>query len=290
MGLIINKELPYIEDLKSANIHILFKEDHEKDRNLKVAILNLMPNKEETEFQLLNALGHSTQNVWIDFLYTASYTPSHINKSYLDKFYKTLSKEDFSDYDGLIITGAPVEKMDFNEVSYWEELRDIMNLAFNNLKSTIYICWAAQAALKHFYNIDKKLSDKKFFGVYSHEITFENILTKGIEKNLYAPHSRYSYVDTHDLIKEEHVTILADSKDVGPYLIASHDYKNIMALGHIEYDKVTLRNEYFRDVAKGINMKVPDNYFTDNNPDLDILDLWSNHKKLLFSNWVESLK
>lgn len=290
MSLIISKDLPYVDDLKKNNIQIIFKEECEHCEFLRVAILNLMPNKQETELQLLTALGHSVHNVWVDYFYTISYTPIHISKSYLDKFYKPLCKKTLCNYDGLIITGAPVEKLEFDEVLYWEELRDLMNFAFQNLKSTIYICWAAQVALKHFYNIDKKLSDKKFFGVYSHEISSENILTKGLEKSLYAPHSRYSYVDIADIALNGSLNILANSTEVGPYLIASHDYKNIMALGHIEYHKNTLRNEYFRDVSKGINISVPTNYFLNDDPNLEVIDLWSSHKALLFSNWLHNLK
>lgn len=290
MGLIISKDLPYIEDLKKDNIEIIFKEELKKEVTLKVAILNLMPNKEATELHLLSALGHSPSYIEVDFLYTSSYAPTHISNEYLQKFYKILSKEMLSAYDGLIITGAPVEKLEFTEVIYWEELKDIMNFAYNNLTSTIYICWAAQAALNHFYEIDKKLCTKKFFGVFSHSIRFTNPLTEGINQILYAPHSRYSYIDTNDIFRNENLSILADSKEVGPYLIASKDYKNIMALGHIEYDKHTLRKEYLRDRAKGMEIQIPENYFIADNPKLEIIDLWSNHKKLLFSNWINILK
>lgn len=289
MALILSKELPYINQLIANGIDVVFKENYIGEKELSVAILNLMPAKIETELQLLNSIGHSKKYVWVDFIYTKTHKPTHVSETYLNNFYTTFSSTEFSKYHGLIITGAPVEKMDFTEVNYWNELEEIMNFAYKNIKSTLYICWGAQAALYHFYNINKHPLEKKAFGVFSHKIINPNPLVQGIKDEFYAPHSRHTYIDRNDVLQVSDLSILSDSTEVGPFSITSKDYRNVLFLGHIEYDKEVLKKEYFRDLSKGLPINVPDNYFEKNDPMLDVKELWKKPRTLLFLNWINLL-
>lgn len=289
MSLILDKDLPYIRDLQNFGINVYYKEQWNDNDTLYLAILNLMPNKLETEVQILKALGFTNKNIYVDFIYTKSYKPTHTSTEYLKKFYTTFNENTFCKYHGLIVTGAPVEKMDFSNVMYWSELETIMNYAHNNFKSTLYICWSAQAALYHFYKINKYPLNNKAFGVFSHKILCDTPLKKNIRKNFYAPHSRHTYIKTEDLLMVPELEILDNSSEVGPFSIASKDYKNVMFLGHIEYDLETLKNEYFRDLSKGIPINVPNNYFQNDDPNMDILNLWNTSSHILFSNWINIL-
>ncbi len=289
MALILSKELPYIDELITNGIDVIFKENWRKEQKLSIVILNLMPNKIETELQLLKSIGHNEKNIWVDFIYTKTHKPTHVSESHLNDFYTTFSPMEFSKYDGLIVTGAPVEKMDFINVDYWNELKEIMNFAYKNMKSTLYICWGAQAALYHFYNINKYPLEKKAFGVFSHRIVNPSPLVQGIKCKFYAPHSRHTYIDRKDILKISELSILSDSSEVGPFSITSKDYKNVLFLGHIEYDREILKNEYFRDLSKGLSINIPDNYFENHDPNLGIKELWKESRNLLFSNWINLL-
>lgn len=288
MAIIINKDLPYIGKLMSDGVKIKFKNDDFHKKYIKIGLLNLMPNKEETEIQILRTISRSNKDIWIDFMVTNTYSPKHIDKNYLKKFYISFEKDKIYEYDGMIITGAPLEKIDFEDVLYWDELKEIMDLANKNLKSTLYICWAAQAALYYFYNINKLILDKKIFGVFNHKIIKESPLLKDIEGNFWAPHSRYSYIKNEEILKHESIEIL-DESEIGPFIIASNNYRNIMFLGHIEYEKQTLENEYKRDLKKGIFVEPPKNYFWGDNPQSYIIGQWDDANEKLFSNWINLL-
>lgn len=285
MSVIINKDLPYINKLIAEGIKVEVQNKDFNKKYIKIGLLNLMPNKEDTELQILKAIGKSEKDIWVDFMYTKTYNPKHVNQEYLEKFYSPFQSEKIDEYDGMIITGAPLEKMDFEEVLYWNELKGIMELTNKRLKSTLYICWAAQAALYHFYNIDKVISDKKIFGVFNHKIIKDSPLFLDLKEDFWAPHSRYSYVKSEKLLNSQSIEVL-DESEIGPFIITSNDYKNVMFLGHIEYEKETLKNEYNRDINKGVTIEIPKNYFYKNNPSLDVMGQWDEAKEKLFKNWI----
>jgi homoserine O-succinyltransferase len=208
-------------------------------------------------------------------------------KEHLDAFYKTFDDISIHKYDGLIITGAPIEHLEFEEVDYWEEMVRIMDWADNHVTSTMFICWASQAGLYHHYGIPKYMRNEKMFGVFNHKVhNRTNLLMRGFDDEFLAPHSRYTEVRKEDIRKIKELEILADSDEAGIYLVASKDLKRIFVTGHSEYDPLTLKSEYDRDIAKGINIKIPNNYYPDNDPSQVPLVKWRSHANLLFSNWL----
>ena len=289
MPIKIPNNLPATNILEGENIFVMdadraYKQDI---RPLKILILNLMPIKSVTETQLLRLLGNTPLQVEADFIYTASYMPTHTPKDYLTEFYGTFNDVKKKKYDGFIITGAPVEMMDFEDVAYWDELAEIMDWSKKNVWSTFHICWGAQAGLYHHYGIPKFILDKKISGVYLHKLCVKHEkLFRGFDDEFFVPHSRYTEIHRADLEKNSALTILAESDEVGIYAIANLDKRQFFITGHAEYDPYTLKNEYERDVKAGLNPEVPQNYFPNNNPSLEPVVKWRSVAHLLFANWL----
>ncbi len=256
-------------------------------RPLKIAILNIMPTKIVTETQLARVLGNTPLQVEIDFLQTSSYKSKNTSENHLNEFYKTFDEIKNNKYDGLIITGAPVELLEFEDVNYWDELKEIMEWSKTNVTSTMHICWAAMAGLYYHYGIPKYNLPKKLFGVYKHTVDRKTtMLVRGFDDEFYAPHSRHSYVRREDIDASPDLLIIASSEEAGVYIVASSDKKQIFVTGHSEYDADTLSKEYFRDADGGLDIDVPKNYFPDDNPSNEPIVTWRSHANLLFSNWL----
>ena len=257
-------------------------------RPLHLLILNLMPNKIATETQLLRALSNSPLQVNIDLLYTASYHPKHTATEHLMKFYETFDDVKDRFYDGMIITGAPVELMEFEDVAYWKELCEIMDWSKTHVYSTLHICWGAQAGLYHHYGIPKYNLDKKMFGVFEHSMTYTKPvkLFRGFDDYFYVPHSRHPEVRKSDIERHPNLRILSESEESGVYAISDLSGRQIFITGHSEYDVNTLRDEYFRDLNKGLPIEVPKNYFPNDDPSKEPHMKWRSSSTLLFMNWL----
>lgn len=282
-------DLPARELLKKERIFVM-DEDRARTqdiRPLNIIILNLMPEKERTELQLLRLLGNTPLQVNITFLHTATHRSKNVSKSHLDTFYKTFPEIKDKRYDGLIITGAPVEHLDFEEVNYWQELTEIMEWSKDNVTSVLHICWGAQAALYYHYGIDKYELPKKCSGVYQHTVSDPTVeLVRGFDEVFLAPHSRYTAVSAEAIKKDQRLTLLSTSKDAGVFIVKSKDGKHIMITGHLEYDAQTLAEEYERDLKKGLSIDMPENYFQNDDVTQPPLNTWRSHAHLLFSNWL----
>lgn len=281
--------LPARKVLKSENIFVMDQERATKQdiRPLRILILNLMPDKIKTETQLLRLLSNSPLQVEMDLLQAATHVSKNTPAQHLLDFYKTYDEVKDLRYDGMIITGAPVEHLPYEEVNYWEELCTIMEWSKKHVFSTLHICWGAQAGLYYHYGIPKYAMEKKLSGVFYHRLCVHNHpLTRGFDEVFMAPHSRYAEVRRQDVDKVETLQVLAESNAAGIYLVASKDGRQIFVTGHCEYDRDTLANEYTRDVAKGIHPEIPYNYFPDNNPEGIPVINWRSHAHLLFSNWL----
>ena len=289
MPLNISDNLPAVKILENENIFVM-KETravHQDIRPLQILIFNLMPVKITTETQILRLLSNTPLQVEITLIYTKMHSSKNTPKEHLDSFYKTFDDVSGHKYDGLIITGAPIEHLEFEEVDYWEEMVRIMNWANLHVTSTLYICWASQAGLYHHYGIPKYMMKEKMFGVFRHRIyNMTNPLTRGFDDVFLAPHSRYTEVRKGDIEKVEDLEILADSEEAGIYLVASRDLKRVFVTGHSEYDPLTLKSEYDRDVAKGLDISIPRNYFRNDDPAQLPMVKWRSHASLLFSNWL----
>lgn len=287
----IPKDLPARKFLENENIFVMTYERAESQdiRPLRIAVLNLMPNKIATETQLLRLMGNTPLQVDVQFLTTSSYTATHTSEEHLTSFYKTFDEvvKEGVKYDGMIITGAPVEKLDFTDVKYWNELSRIMDWASRNVYSSMFICWAAQAAMYHYYGIDKRPLNKKAFGVFRHDVfNRTNPLVRGFDDEFFAPHSRYTEVKREDILACDMLTLLADSAEAGAYLVSSKDLRRVFVFGHGEYDANTLDSEYRRDIDKGIEIDIPENYYEQNDPSGRIKMRWKAHEALLISNWL----
>lgn len=289
MPINIPKDLPAGEILKQEKIFVM-EEDKAKMqdiRPLKILILNLMPEKEKTELQLLRLLGNTPLQVDITFLRTSTYESKNASSYHLNHFYTTFDSVKDRRYDGMIITGAPVELMEFEEVDYWQELTEIMAWSEENVTSTLHICWGAQAALYYHYGIGKYELPKKCFGVYRHNISDPTIkLVRGFDEIYRAPHSRYTDVPREEIEKNPELKLLSISENGAPFIIMSNHGKNIMITGHLEYDATTLAEEYTRDQKKGLNTDIPENYFPNDDVNERPLHTWRSHSYLLFSNWL----
>ena len=264
MPIVIPKQLPAVEILQKENIFIMNDNQamQQDIRPLKIILLNLMPNKEETETQLLRLLGNTPLQTEITLLKTATYQSKHTSEDHLESFYKTFNEVKEHMFDGLIITGAPIETMPFEEVSYWEELTQIMEFSKTNVTSTLHICWGSQAGLYYHHGIEKYEQDKKIFGVFAHELFNKtNPLLRGFDDEAYIPHSRYTAVLNEDIEKVPELELLLYSEDSGVCLVASKDRKQVYISGHVEYDFDSLKKEYFRDTQKGLSINIPKNYF-----------------------------
>lgn len=289
MPILIPNTLPAYKTLTEENIFIMGdKRAKEQDiRPIKIAILNLMPTKIETETQLLRLLGNTPLQVQITLLRTASYESKNTAKDHLGSFYTTFDKIKDQKFDGMIITGAPVENMKFEEVSYWEEMKSIMEFTNENVTSTFHICWGAQAGLYYHYGVEKFDLPKKQFGIFKHDTNEKKIqLLRGFDDVFFAPHSRHTGVKTDMILKNEKLEILAKSEEAGPYLIMGEGGKHIFATGHSEYDQLTLYEEYMRDINRGCQIEIPKNYFPEDDPTKTPPVIWRSHANLLFSNWL----
>ena len=289
MPIKIPDSLPASKVLESENIFVMTEHRalHQDIRPLHIAILNLMPKKIETETQLLRLLGNSPLQVDIELLQTKSYTSKNTPSGHLLKFYKTF--EDIRDqrFDGLIITGAPVENMAFEEVAYWDELCQIMEWSKTNVYSTFHICWGAQAGLYYHYGIQKYPLDEKCFGIFRHRLLAENHpITRGFDEIFWAPHARHSTVLRKEIERFPELEILAVSEQAGVYMAGRRDGRQFFITGHSEYDRDTLAAEYFRDLNKGLKIAMPENYFPDNDPRKAPLYTWRGHANLLYTNWL----
>ena len=285
----IPDNLPAVNILHEENIFVMDnKRAITQDiRPLRIGILNLMPTKIVTETQLLRLIGNTPLQIDVVFLHTRSYKSKNTPEEHLSSFYTTFDEIRNKKLDGLIITGAPVELMEFEAVDYWEELVEIIDWAATHVSSTMYICWGAQAALYHLYGVKKYVLPKKCFGVFKHRVNQKKSkLMRGFDDEFFVPHSRNTAIHKEDVEAIDDLEILAESDESGIYLIQSKDGKHIFVTGHSEYDGDTLKKEYDRDVAKGIDMHVPYNYFKDDDPEKEIVIRWRAHSNLLFSNWL----
>ncbi|MCG8701708.1 MAG: homoserine O-succinyltransferase [Bacteroidales bacterium] len=289
MPLNIPDKLPAAEVLKEENIFVMDETHatHQDIRPLKVAILNLMPVKITTETHLLRLLSNTPLQVEVFLLHMACHTSKNTPTEHLETFYKTFDDIKNQKFDGLIVTGAPVEHLEFEQVDYWEELQAIMDWAPMHVTSTMFICWGALAGLNHYYGIPKYKTGDKIFGVFKHWLNDGKIpLTRGFDTYFDAPHSRYSEVRREDIENIQELTILSESKEAGVYIVVSKDGRQIFITGHSEYDPHTLGLEYERDIKKGLEINVPKNYFKNNDPKQPPVVNWKSHANLLFSNWL----
>jgi homoserine O-succinyltransferase len=256
-------------------------------RPLEIAILNLMPLKEDTEVQLLRSLSNTPLQINITFLTTKTYVGKNTAKSHLDNFYLTFDDVKARKFDGLIVTGAPVEMMEFEEVAYWDELTEIFDWSLTNVTSTIHVCWGAQAALYYHYGIKKKLLDKKMFGIFYHRVLNRRIpLVRGFDDIFMMPHSRHTTIDREDIYNNPELTVLAESDEAGIALVMAKDGKQVFMMGHPEYDRITLDQEYKRDLAKGMDIDMPVNYYKDGNMNIRPELMWRAHGNTLYTNWL----
>ncbi|WP_125154371.1 homoserine O-acetyltransferase MetA [Clostridium rectalis] len=289
MPIIIPENLPASKILEKENVFVMHESRalHQDIRPLKIGILNLMPTKIQTETQILRLLGNTPLQVDIKLIRIDSHKSKNTSEKHLEKFYYSFKDVKKEKFDGMIITGAPIEHLDFEEVDYFNELKEIMDFTKEHVTSTIHICWAAQAGLYHHYGISKHYLKNKIFGVFPHRVLHKKVkLLRGFDDKFYAPHSRYSEVLKSDIKKVKELKILAESKEAGVYIVASKSGKQIFVTGHSEYDPLTLKNEYERDILMGLKIDVPKNYFLDDDPSKDIIVKWRSHANLLFSNWL----
>lgn len=289
MPIKIPDNLPAAKILAGENIFVMDeKRAMSQDiRPLQIGILNLMPNKIATETQLSRLLGNTPLQVEVELIQVSTHKAKNVSEEHMLKFYKTFSEIKDRKFDGFIITGAPVEKMDYTEVNYWDELCDIMEWTKTNVHSTFHICWGAQAALYYHYGIEKHLLPEKLSGVYSHRVVHKNpMLLRGFDDEFFVPHSRHTTVDIEDVKKHPEIKILAVSDKAGLYAAATDEGRQIFISGHSEYDKNTLSDEYFRDKAAGMNPHIPENYFPDDDVTREPVVKWRSHANLIYSNWL----
>ncbi len=290
MPIVINKELPAYRILTDEKIFVMDSERAvlQEIRPIEIAILNLMPTKETTETQFMRLLSNSPLQVNITLVKTSTYNATHTDKSHLDRFYKTFEEIKARKFDGMIITGAPVENMDFEKVAYWKELEEILDWTKTNVTSTLFICWGAQAALHYFYGIKKHPLKEKCFGIFAHRRIRDGVaepLMRGISDEFHMPHSRHTIIYAKDILHINELRILAYSKRAGASIIKSCDNRQVFVTGHMEYDRDTLKKEYERDLSKGLNIKPPANYFADK--DLTEVKMnWSSTANLFYINWL----
>ncbi len=291
MPIVISKDLPAYKTLTEENIFAITKNRAKTQdiRPIEIAILNLMPTKVDTETQLLRLLSNSPLQTNITLVSTESYIGKNTPKEHIDRFYKPFSQIKTKKFDGLIITGAPVENFDFEEVKYWNELVEIMEFAKTNVTSTIFICWGAQAALHYYYGIEKRPLSEKLFGVFKHKklVEYEKLL-KGVDDEFFMPHSRHTTVLAEDIELKKGLTLLAKSEKAGATIAKSNDNKFVFIFAHPEYDRETLKKEYERDLQKGLDIKEPENYFRNGyqNGKGEINMRWSSSANLIYSNWL----
>ncbi|MDP4276408.1 MAG: homoserine O-succinyltransferase [Bacteroidota bacterium] len=289
MPLNLPEKLPAVEILKKENIFVMDsgRASTQDIRPLRIVILNLMPLKITTETDLIRLLSNTPLQLEIDFMKIKSHTSKNTPIEHMMTFYKTFNRMRNQTYDGMIITGAPIEQLDYSEVTYWDEMREIFDWARTHVTSTLYICWAAQAGLYHQYGIPKYPLDKKMFGVFKHTMNDpHNPIFRGFDDEFYVPHSRHTEIRREDIIKVPELTLLSESKDSGVYLVMARNGRDFYITGHSEYAPNTLDTEYKRDLSKGIPIEIPANYYVDDDPDKKPLVRWRGHANLLFANWL----
>jgi homoserine O-succinyltransferase len=281
--------LPAYDILSDENIFVMYKDVATKQdiRPLKIGIVNLMPIKEVTETQLIRMLANTPLQVDLQLLTLSTHKATHTDPLHMENFYITFDKIRDERFDGLIITGAPIETLPFEEVDYWQELTEIMDYSRANVFSTLHLCWGSQAALYHHFGIGKQLLPKKLFGVYEHSVVDKRSeFVRGFDEFFYAPHSRHTDIPRAAIAAEPRLNILAESEDAGVHMMATTDKRMVFLQGHFEYDWDTLKLEYERDMAKGLNPDIPIGYFKDNDPSKWIVVKWSSHGNLFFGNWL----
>ena len=289
MPIRISSELPAFKTLGEENIFVMSKEraEHQDIRPLRVIILNIMPKKIETESQLMRLLSNTPLQVDVELLQMASHVSRNTSSHHLDSFYKTFDEISDNRYDGMIITGAPVELLDFEQVDYWKEITNIMEWSKTHVFSTIYICWAAQAGLYYHYGIPKYTLDQKMFGIFPHRAEVSNCqLLRGFDDIFYVPHSRNTEVRREDIERIPQLEILTSSDISGVHIVANKNGRQYFITGHSEYDRDTIANEYRRDVEKGIDIQIPYNYFPNDDPNNMPVFSWRCTANLMFSNWL----
>ena len=289
MPIKIPNNLPAFKILNKENIFAITEDRafHQDIRPLKIVILNLMPTKIQTETQILRLLGNSPLQIDIVLLHPESHASKNTSEEHLIKFYNTFGQIKDSKFDGMIITGAPIENFPFEEVDYWEELKEIMEWSVHNVFSTLHICWGAQAGLYYHYGVEKYKLSSKMFGVFKHKVTKENTkLFRGFDDEFYVPHSRHTEIRESDIDKIDELEILSVSDKSGIYIVSAKKGRQIFITGHSEYDPLTLKSEYDRDIAIGLNINVPENYYPEDNPLNTPVVRWRGHSNLLFANWL----
>ena len=289
MPIRIDADLPARAVIESENIFVMdeVRASAQDIRPLEILILNLMPTKIATETQLLRLLGNTPLQVNPEFLTMASHRSKNTPVEHLNRFYKTFDEIKDRSFDGMIITGAPVEQYEFEEVDYWKELCEIMDWSTEHVHSTFHICWAAQAAMYHFFGLQKHRTEKKFFGIFPHKVERRSsILCRGFDDVFMVPQSRHTTVYRKDVEKIPEIKIIASSDELGPYIMSTQDGRQIFVTGHSEYDADTLKKEYERDKAAGLEIDVPKNYFPNNDDTKDPIVSWRSHANLLFANWL----
>ncbi|WP_277300954.1 homoserine O-succinyltransferase [Veillonella montpellierensis] len=289
MPVTVVKNLPAIEKLAQENIFVMdtIRAESQDIRPLNILVVNLMPTKEITETQLLRALSNTPLQLDVTFLHTASRTAKHVAESHLESFYRTFEEIKTKYFDGMIITGAPVELMDFEEVDYWQELSDIMNWSNSHVYSNLYICWGAQAAMYYHFGIHKQLLSSKLFGVFENEMYEDHpMLMRGMNEIFYMPHSRHTTVDMDEIQEHDELQVLAGSKETGAAIVRSLDNRHIFIFGHAEYDWNTLKLEYERDKALGLDIELPKNYYPDDDSTKRPIVRWKSTATILYTNWL----
>lgn len=288
MPVIIPKDLPASKVLQKEFVFVMHEQRAKSQdiRPLELAIVNLMPKKVVTETQLLRLIGNSPLQVNIDLVQMGSHKSKNTSQEHLLKFYKTFEEIKNNRYDGIIVTGAPVEHLQFEEVNYWEELCEVFEFIRTNVFSALFICWGAQAAFYHYYGIKKHLLDKKLFGIFEHKIVRKRDLVRGFDDVFCVPQSRHTQSSTDDIAAVDDLKIVAESKEAGVGIAVTRDQRWNFVTGHLEYDPETLKEEYERDLAAGLPIELPKNYFPDDNPKNAPVVRWRSHGTLLFSNWL----
>ncbi len=289
MPIKIADDLPAAKTMASENIFVMTEKRAitQNIRPLKILLLNLMPKKIETETQLIRLLGNSPLQVDLELIHTKSHESKNTSQEHLLKFYKTFDEVRNQTFDGMIITGAPVESIPFEQVDYWDELCEIMEWTKTHVHSTLHICWGAQAGLYYHYGVRKVLLPRKLSGIYEQKVNYRKaILLRGFDDRFYVPHSRHTTVDENDIKNVKELRILASGEKTGPYILTVKGGRQVFVTGHSEYDADTLKNEYIRDLTQGLNPSIPENYFPDDDPEKTPMVKWRSHANLLFSNWL----
>ncbi len=290
MPIKIMNDLPVREILEKENIFVVDENRamHQDIRSLNICILNLMPLKEDTELQLLRSLSNTPLQIDVSFMRVSSHKSLNTSPNHLNRFYHTFDELKENTYDGLIITGAPVEQMEFEEVDYWTELCEIFEWSKTNVTSTFHICWGAQAGLYYHYGINKRMLPEKLFGLFEHRVENRKVpLVRGFDDVFLMPHSRHTESPSNAIHNCKDLVVLAESPVAGVFLCMSKDGKNIFVMGHAEYDRLTLHNEYIRDLSKDLPIHVPENYYPDDDPDNTPKLTWRSHCNNLYSNWLD---